>query len=192
MSTKMSGETGAGGAQSGPGAIADLPELLAHAYAIEQEAFERYADLADQMETHNNRELADLFAKLVRIERIHADQILERAKGMTLPHIPPWQYRWPEFGGVGGESPESLDMSEVHYLMTPHHALTMALAAEERALRFYEIVVEAVRDPDVRELAEELVEEEREHVGLMAGWLAKYPAPEEDWADDSDPPTMQE
>ena len=38
----------------GPGAIADLPELLAHAHAIEQEAFERYADLADQMETHNN------------------------------------------------------------------------------------------------------------------------------------------
>jgi rubrerythrin len=177
----------------GPAAIADLPELLAHAHAIEQEAFERYADLADQMETHNNTELAELFARLVRIERIHADQILERAQGMVLPRIPPWKYRWPEFdGGGGGESPESLDMSGVHYLMTPHHALSMALAAEERALGFYRSVADAAGEPDVAALAGELAEEEREHVRLMAEWLAKYPAPKDGWADDPDPPAMQE
>ena len=170
-----------------PAPIADLPELLAHAYAIEQEAFERYAELADTMETHNNPELAELFGRLTRIERIHADRILERAKGMELPHIAPWEYKW-----GGGESPESPDMSGVHYLMTPHHALSMALAAEQRALRFYEAAAEAAGDAGVRAMAEEFAEEERGHVRLMDQWLAKYPAPRQGWDEDPDPPTMQE
>ncbi len=173
--------------ETGPAPIADLPELLAHAYAIEQEAFERYAELADTMETHNNPELAELFARLTRIERIHADQILERAKGMELPHIAPWEYKW-----GGGESPESPDMSGVHYLMTPHHALSMALAAEQRALEFYEAAAKAAEDAGVRAMAEEFADEEREHVRLMDQWLAKYPAPRHGWDEDPDPPTMQE
>ena len=66
------------------------------------------------------------------------------------------------------------------------------LAAEERALRFYQSVAEAAGEPDVAALVGELAEEEREHVRLMAEWLAKYPAPKDGWADDPDPPAMQE
>ncbi len=175
------------GEAGSPAPITDLPELLAHAHAIEQEAVERYADLAAQMETHNNPELAAMFGKLTRIERIHADQILARAKGMQLPHIPPWEYKWPE-----AESPESPDVSAVHYLMTPHHALSMALAAEQRALRFYEVAAKVAVDGGVRALAEEFAEAEREHVRLMGEWLARYPAPEHGWDEDPDPPATQE
>ena len=45
-----------------------VEELLAYSLAIEQEAAERYAELADQMEVHNNHEVAELFHKLAVIE----------------------------------------------------------------------------------------------------------------------------
>jgi len=57
--------------------IGSIDELMAYAYALELEASERYADFADAMEIHNNREVAELFRKLARIESRHADQVLE-------------------------------------------------------------------------------------------------------------------
>ena len=43
---------------SGPMPARTLSEFMAHAYAMELEASQRYADFADAMETHNNREVA--------------------------------------------------------------------------------------------------------------------------------------
>ena len=56
-------------------APATLTELMAQALAIEIEAAQRYAELADVMETHNNREVADLFRRMATIESRHADAI---------------------------------------------------------------------------------------------------------------------
>ena len=39
-------------------------DFMARAYALELEASERYAQFADQLETHNNPEVAKLFRKL--------------------------------------------------------------------------------------------------------------------------------
>jgi hypothetical protein len=41
-------------------------------------------------------------------------------------------------------------------------------------------------------MAEELVEEEAEHVNLVHRLLRKYPAPAPGWAQDPDPPVAQE
>lgn len=164
-----------------------LLELLAHAYAIEREAEERYVELGDQMETHNNPAVAEIFRKLARVEGLHALQILDQVGEQELPHIPPWEYSW-----RGTESPEAIDAGDVHYLMTPHHALGLALRAEERAFRFYNAIAATQKDPDVRKLAEEFAEEEREHVRLVMEWLVKIPEPADDWAEDPDPPRHQE
>ena len=43
--------------------ILSIEELLAHAHRMEAEASERYAELADQMEVHNNDEVATLCRK---------------------------------------------------------------------------------------------------------------------------------
>ena len=56
--------------------ITSTVDFMVHAYAMETEAAERYAEFADAMEMHNNREVAELFRKLSRIEQRHADQIL--------------------------------------------------------------------------------------------------------------------
>jgi hypothetical protein len=42
-------------------AVSTMNELMAFAYALEIEAAERYAEFADAMESHNNREVAELF-----------------------------------------------------------------------------------------------------------------------------------
>jgi rubrerythrin len=92
-----------------------------------------------------------------------------------------------------GESPEEADLGEAHYLMTPWHALQMALAGEKRALAFFERVAESTKDPKVLDMAKEFVEEEAEHVNLCYRLLRKYPAPEgEAWSEDPDPPIPQE
>ena len=52
-----------------------VAEFFAQALAIEIEASERYELLADQMDVHNNREIAAIFRKRAAIEAHHRDVI---------------------------------------------------------------------------------------------------------------------
>jgi len=171
------------------GAAATLAGLLAHAHAIESEAVERYELLADQMEVHNNPKVAALFRKLARIEAKHAAAIEDKAKtlGTRIARLSPWDYEWPD-----SEGPETAPIDEAHYRMTPYHALRMALAGEERALRFFKAAAGAAGDPEVKALAEEMAADEARHVMLIQDWLADHPAPGPGWADDPDPPVWTE
>jgi len=92
-------------------------------------------------------------------------------------------YRW-EYP----EGPETAEMGEVHYLMTPHHALVLALHNEKRAFEFFTDVAANATDVGIGLLATEMATEEQEHVALIEKWLAKYPKPSDDWEDDPDPP----
>ena len=64
-------------------AIDSLADLFAIAYRIEIDAVERYRLLADQMETHNNTELVDMFRDLARAEGLHAEEIRRLAACRT-------------------------------------------------------------------------------------------------------------
>jgi rubrerythrin len=77
-------------------------------------------------------------------------------------------------------------------MMTPWHALELALAGEKRALAFFNSVVETATDPQIKKMAEEFVEEETEHVNLVYRLLQKYPLPPLSWSEDLDPPIPQE
>jgi rubrerythrin len=173
---------------SGAPKVFTLPDLLAIAWQIEADAVERYVLLAGQMETHNNPELAHIFRDLARAEGIHRDEIRRMAGDLDVEaharNVAKWQK---------GESPEEADLGEAHYLMTPWHALQMALAGEKRALAYFEHVVETTKDAKVKDMAKEFVEEEAEHVNLCYRLLRKYPKPEgEGWAEDPDPAIPQE
>ena len=91
-----------------------------------------------------------------------------------------------------GESPEQVALEGAHYMMTPWHALKLALAGEERALAFFTSVVETTKNPKMRKMAEEFVEEEAEHVNLVHRLLRRYPEPPNSWSQDPDPPAAQE
>jgi rubrerythrin len=166
--------------------ITNLPELLAHALAIEEDAHERYVMLADQMEQHNNSELCGLFLKLASHEEHHAQEIRDRAGDIELPHLKLSDLKWP-----GSDSPEAAEFDEAHYKMTSWHALQMALKAEQRAFDFFETIVSSVEDEDLKRWAQEFRDEEAEHVVLVEQLLERYPKPAGDWSDDPDPPNLQ-
>jgi rubrerythrin len=166
--------------------VASLADLFALAYQIEAEAVERYGLLAEQMETHNNPELVKVFRDLAREEGIHAEEIRRLAGDIdAVAHAR-------RVGHWKGDSPEQADLSEAHYLMTPWHALQMALAGEKRALEFFKHVVETAQDAKIKHMASEFVEEEAEHVNLVHRLLRRYPVPSETWAEDPDPAISQE
>lgn len=168
-------------------AVHTAEELLAHALAMEQEASERYTELADQMAVHNNHEVEALFRKLAEIEQKHVVHMTDVSAEMKLPRISPWDYRW-----GGGESPEAIDPTELHYLIRPYQAIALALEHERRAVEFYSELAAGARRADVRKLAEQFAAEEREHVGWLEQWLERYPKPDADWDEDPDPPNALE
>jgi rubrerythrin len=166
--------------------ISSLADLFAIAYQIEIDAVERYRLLADQMEAHNNVELVAMFRDLARAEGLHAEEIRRLAGDLDVTA---------HAAGVGawksGESPEEADLNAAHYLMTPWHALKMALAGEERALAFYRRIVETAEDANIKAMAAEFVNEETEHVELCQRLLRRHQAPPDSWSHDFDPAVSQ-
>ena len=160
-----------------------VEEFMAYAYAMEVEAAERYAELADQMSTHHNREVAELFAKLARIEGKHRDQIAVQMGWTKAPDTAVFRWETPE-------GPETTDYGDLHYLMQPWHALKLAEHNEQRAVEFFERFAAARVPADVRAAALEMAGEEREHVRLIGEWLAKVSPPEPGWDEDMDPPAV--
>ncbi|MBM3565244.1 MAG: rubrerythrin [Alphaproteobacteria bacterium] len=157
-------------------------ELLRIAHAMENEARVRYGELADQLDAHNNTDVADLFRRMAEIEALHVAKVLALAGGkITTPaDAPPFP---------DDEGPETAATAAAHYLMTPHHALSIMLKNEQRAFRFYSRVARTTKAKDVRNLAQQLAQEEKEHIQLAQAWLAKYPPPPNGWDEDPDPPS---
>jgi rubrerythrin len=162
-------------------------DFLARAWAMEVEAAERYATFADAMDAHNNREVAELFRKLARIEQLHADQLLEEDLSSRAPVLPSAGIRWDR-----GEGPETAAPGELHYRMQPYHALQIALECEKRANKFFADFASSATDAKVRKAAREMAAEEAEHVGLIEEWLKRVPPPDKDWEHDPDPPAQSD
>ncbi len=167
--------------------INSVEELLANSMCMETDAAERYREIADAMEVHNNPEVADLFNLLAGYADQHAAEMKERSEGMDLPHIAPWDYAWED-----SDSPEAADAFQTHYKMTPYHVLQIAMQVEKGAHRFYGQIAQDSTNPEVIKLALEFAEEEKEHVELLEGWVGRYPEPDANWDDDLDPPMMHE
>ena len=168
-------------AQPDPGAY---EEFMSRAYTMELEAVERYAQFAEQLDTHNNSDVANLFRRLSQIESLHAKRILDEMGWPTTPALPP-AYAW-----EGPEGPETAPFGDLHYLMQPYHALEIALECESRAQRYYESIAASKAPRRVRAAAAEMAEEERDHVRLVRAWLKKVPKPAAGWDHDPDPPRM--
>jgi rubrerythrin len=155
--------------------------FLAHAMAMEQEAADRYDELADSMEVHNNQDVAELFRQMSKYSRLHGASVAQRATPYDLPRLKSWQYRW--------NTPEPPEVGEVegsHYMMTPYHALVFALENERRGHQFYASQAAESDDSSVREMAAEMADEEAEHVTELEAWIARTPKPDADWAQDDD------
>lgn len=168
--------------------IGTTEELLAYSLALEEEAVERFNELADQMEVHNNHEVADLFYRLAEIEGKHVEKVRRASEGKELPNLLAWEFDWID----AGESPEGGSLEDAHYLMQPWHAIELAKHGEQRAVAFFRHVASNATNEEVEKMARKLVAEEQEHVELLEQWQQRFPKPDDDWDDDLDPPTMLE
>jgi rubrerythrin len=152
--------------------IQSVSELYAHAIAIEREAAERYADLAERMHDEGREDLARVFDLLERQESEHLEALEARSDGVALPPVPWGQYQWIEAG-----APHTVARAMVFRLMTPRMALAIALQAEKRAQAFFERVFMTCNDPALRALAREMAAEEQQHAQLIERLLESTPEP---------------
>jgi rubrerythrin len=173
----------AGDPATDPASIATVDDLLARAYAMELEAMERYREFAAQLELHGNLEVAGLFRNLVRAERKHAEAMARDLAERGVAVAPGAALAAP-----GAEGLETAPGDSLHYLMTPYHALQIALRNELRAFAFFANLSHSAAPDEIRRHASEFAEEEKEHVALVREWLPRVPRPAEHWADDPDEP----
>ena len=123
-----------------------LPEFLAHAIAMEEEAAERYLELADMMESHRNDDVSALFRDMHRFSLMHRDAIRGRVGSVELPKLKSWQYRW-------RTPPEMGDDDAFDYMIEAYNALRYARANEVRAMEYYRSVAGESGDAEVKRLA---------------------------------------
>lgn len=136
---------------------------------VEEEAYDRYSELADQLTQHDTADAARFFRLMMANEEKHrvalADHrdtlFADAACAVTRAMI---------------SDVEAPEYDEARALMTLRDALETALRAEQKAHAFFAAALPNVTDPAVRTLFEELCAEEIAHQELVRRELAKAPA----------------
>jgi len=159
----------------------DLRDALDLASLIEEEAKERYEELAHQMETQHTAEAASFFRLMAKNEARHGDELAERRKRLfpDLPRRVDRSMLW---------DVEAPGYETVRAFMSLKEALEVALAAEIKAFNFFVDVMMTIPDGEVKKLFEELKQEEIHHQMMVKGQMAKLGPedsfPTEDFADE--------
>lgn len=166
--------------------ISSIEQLLGYASAMEREAAIRYTELAQAMEQHNNRDVAELFRRLADIEWVHAHHMGQMLDELSIS--PELATRPPQEALNSAEVP---DAGELHYLYQPYHAIDLARKYEQRSAEFYAQLACTSANEELRTMALSFAAEEQAHLEELEQWLKRYPKPFEDWDDDPDPPAEQ-
>ncbi len=145
-----------------------LQDALDLALSIEEEAKERYEQFAKITGGRYAGDAADMFRQMAGYEARHWSDLDRKRREL--------------FGSAPRRvTPDAIDDVEApdrgapRTFMSARQAVQVALAAEMKAHDFFDDALEQVKDPAVRELFEELREEEKHHVKLVGAWLEKLP-----------------
>lgn len=162
-----------------------LKDALDLATLIEEEAHERYVELADQMDQHRTPEAARFFRFMAENEAKHGAELSRR--------------RLELFGDAPREvsramlfDVEAPDYDAARAFMTAREALGVALRCEEKAHAFFVQALPYVEDAQVNALFAELRDEEVHHQELVQRELDRLPpGGEKDGEAFVDDPTAQ-
>jgi rubrerythrin len=163
-----------------------IAEFLVHAHALEQELAQRYEEMADSLEVHNNPEVASLFRQLAKYNETHAGKLILQAEACDMPKVPPWEYQW-----LCIDVPEDC-MEATNYLMTTQQALQLALRMEEGSRSFYHLAIQGSPFQPVKKLAQKIMILKEQHLVLLNGWLGSEAESHALPPEDLDPPNMPE
>lgn len=145
-----------------------LKDALDLACLIEEEAHERYLELADQMEQHRTPEAARFFRFMAENEAKHGTELAERRRQLFADA--PREVRRTMIFDV-----EAPDYDEARAFMSPRSALLIALRCEEKAHDFFVATLPHVKDAQASALFAELRDEEVHHQELVRRELARLP-----------------
>ncbi|WP_181176926.1 ferritin family protein [Mesorhizobium sp. B2-6-4] len=140
-----------------------MAELLAIAFAMEKEAAQRYAELAQRMRDKGQARLAEVFERLVKEETGHIENVTRWSRQSSSNDPDLRQLRWTPKGVFDDEntavvSPELVD---------PYHSFAMAVRNEERAFAFWSYVASSAPSTEIRSAAEQMAREELEHARVL-------------------------
>jgi rubrerythrin len=146
----------------------DLQDALDLGILIEEEAAERYEELAAQMENQHTADAARFFHQMVENESRHGAELAARRRELF------------------GDTPRRVDRSllwdveapayeTVRAFMPLKEALDVALAAEVKAYEFFSEALKLKIAEPVRELFAELQREEVLHQQLVHKEISKLP-----------------
>ena len=161
--------------------------FLAHSIELESEARQRYLELAEAMEVHNNLPTARFFQRMVAEAQQHLEEVAALAQGLQLPDLAAWEFHWP-----GAEAPESASYEALHYRMSPRQAMELALANECAARDYYDSWARSTADPETRDLATRFAAEEQGHADLLQALIDGEGDTAALQQEDDDPPHMPE
>jgi rubrerythrin len=147
-----------------PDAVRSLDELFAIAHAMEQEAAERYGQLATRMQVEGNSELAALFERLASEEQSHEDSVVSWSRQRIGKAPDPSAIRWKLPKTFDEETAAELTSSR---LINAYRVLSMAVRNEERAFTLWSYIAAQADEPEIQKAAERMAHEELEHVSLL-------------------------
>jgi len=162
-----------------------LQDALDLAILVEEEAQERYVELAEQLEQHHTPEAAEFFRTMACNEERHGEALRARRQKLFsgLPSRVSRSMLW---------DVEAPDYDESRALMSARQAMGVALRAETKAHEFFLKALPRITNAEVRTLFEELRDEELVHQTLVREALEKLPpGPEPDPQDYEDEPVAQ-
>jgi rubrerythrin len=149
-------------------ATLSLKDALDLAILIEDEAYDRYSELVDQLAQHDTADAAHFFRLMMTNEAKHRAALAER-RDLLFADAACAVTRAMIF------DVEAPDYDDARAFMTLRDALETALRAEEKAHAFFVGALASITDPTVRTLFEELAAEELAHQELVRRELAKAP-----------------
>jgi len=146
----------------------DLMDALDLAILIEVEAYQRYKLFSEQLGDRFPGDAASIFRSMASNESKHGEQLNQRReelfgdKPLRVSRDALFDVEAPEVGAARSN-------------MAPLTALQLALTSEEKAFWFYDEALKHVTNPSVRELFEELRDEETEHVRMVKELIEALP-----------------
>lgn len=143
-----------------------LMDALDLARLIEVEACQRYELFAEQIGTGDNA--GSFFASMAINEKRHGDQLAARRTALFGNKAP--KVRLDDLFDV-----EAPDVGAPRWNMSQLQACQLALSSEKKAFAFYDMALPSLTNPEVKQLFEELRDEEAEHIRMVEEIMAKLP-----------------
>jgi len=144
-------------------AVESMEELLAIAFAMEQEAIAGYSELAERMRRENRPELVSVFERLIAEESRHLESVVHWSEKVAGRKPDLADLRWQLTDTFDEEGARTIAPE----LLSAYRAFSMAVRNEERAFLFWTYVAAQANREELRQAAERMANEELGHLTTL-------------------------